>query len=172
MSIFWNKSDIVEKFKEFKAFVTNECGHGIVKLRTDNRVCQQAFKSTSSIKEYSMNWQLPTLPSKMAQLNTWTALYWNQHELCCHKHTCQITQYWAEAVAPAAYLKNQVTPAFKKDQTPFERWYGKKPDISHLRVFRSSIYLCTRLWEKKIRQNSFVSLATPRILRDTDWSTK
>ena len=39
--------------------------------------------------------------------------------------------YWAEAVSTAAYLKNRTaTTAFA---TPYERWYGRKPNISNLR---------------------------------------
>ena len=43
---------------------------------------------------------------------------------------------WAEAIATAAYVKNQApTTAFETDTTPYERWYRKKPDVTHLKVF-------------------------------------
>ena len=49
--------------------------------------------------------------------------------------------YWAEAVSTAAYLKNHtVTTAFEKVATPYERWYGRKPNISNLRVFGCMAY--------------------------------
>ena len=49
--------------------------------------------------------------------------------------------YWAEAVSTAAYLKNRtVTMAFEKVATPYERWYGRKPNISNLRVFGCVAY--------------------------------
>jgi hypothetical protein len=32
------------------------------------------------------------------------------------------------------------TPALKENETPYERWYGKKPDMSHLRVFGCMAY--------------------------------
>ena len=44
--------------------------------------------------------------------------------------------YWAEAVATAAYIRNQVpTVDIKADKIPYELWYGKKPNVSHLKVF-------------------------------------
>lgn len=42
--------------------------------------------------------------------------------------------YWPEAVNTAAYLQN-VLPTTAVDRTPFELWFGKKPDLSILRVF-------------------------------------
>ena len=49
--------------------------------------------------------------------------------------------YWAEAVATAAYVKNRLpTVAIKEDKTPYERWYGRKSNISHLRVFGCMAY--------------------------------
>ncbi len=44
--------------------------------------------------------------------------------------------YWAEAVSTAAYIRNRIpTRALKEPMTPYEMWYGRKPDVSHLRVF-------------------------------------
>ena len=41
--------------------------------------------------------------------------------------------FWAEAVATVAYLRNR-TPAraLKEKKTPYEKWNGRKPDLSHL----------------------------------------
>lgn len=49
--------------------------------------------------------------------------------------------YWAEAVAAAAYVCNRtLTRAFKESIIPYEKWYGRKPDVSHLRVFGCIAY--------------------------------
>ena len=49
--------------------------------------------------------------------------------------------YWAEAVATPAYVKNRTpTNAIKQDKTPFERWYGKKLNVSNLKVFGYIVY--------------------------------
>jgi len=50
-------------------------------------------------------------------------------------------QYWAVAVATAAYLRNQTpTRSLKGKTTPYEKWYGNKPVLSHLRVFGCVAY--------------------------------
>jgi len=42
---------------------------------------------------------------------------------------------WAKAVATAAYLRNRtVTRALKEKMTPYEKWYGQKPNLAHIRV--------------------------------------
>jgi len=49
---------------------------------------------------------------------------------------------WADAIKTAVYMKNRVTsralPAGKK---PHELWTGKKPDVSHMRVFGSTCWV-------------------------------
>src|ERR1700761_6635226 len=42
---------------------------------------------------------------------------------------------WELSVAHAAYLRNRAYTATLKDKTPYEIWYGSKPDVSHLREF-------------------------------------
>ena len=47
--------------------------------------------------------------------------------------------FWAEAVCNAAYVRNQVITTATA-VTPYQRWYGKKPDVSNLRVFGCTEY--------------------------------
>jgi len=56
-------------------------------------------------------------------------------------HGCLPNCYWAEAVSAAAYLRNR-TPSitFDKHTTPYEKWYGRKPNVKHLRVFGCCAY--------------------------------
>jgi hypothetical protein len=51
------------------------------------------------------------------------------------------TELWGEAADTACYLYNR-TPCNYKEQvvTPEEIWTGKKPDLTHLRVFRCVVY--------------------------------
>jgi len=47
--------------------------------------------------------------------------------------------FWAETVNTAAYIRNRVTTT-ATGQTPYERWYGRNRDVSHLRVFGCTAY--------------------------------
>ena len=44
-------------------------------------------------------------------------------------------EFRAEACSTAVYLHNRSPTTALKDETPFERLFGRRPDISHLRVF-------------------------------------
>jgi hypothetical protein len=40
---------------------------------------------------------------------------------------------WGECILTATYIKDRTPTRSLKDKTPFEAYYGRKPDISHLR---------------------------------------
>lgn len=44
-------------------------------------------------------------------------------------------KFWAEAVSTTTYLVNRTLARALKHKTPEEVWTGKKPNLSHLRVF-------------------------------------
>ena len=40
-------------------------------------------------------------------------------------------KYWAEAFSTAAYLKNRLpSRSVAEKKTPYEKWYGRKPNVS------------------------------------------
>jgi len=45
--------------------------------------------------------------------------------------------FWAEAIYTAVYLRNWSPTSALANMTPMEAWSGKKPGISHLKVFGS-----------------------------------
>ena len=46
---------------------------------------------------------------------------------------------WADAVVTANYVRNR-SPVSDRDKTPYELFYGTKPDVSHLRTFGARCY--------------------------------
>ena len=51
------------------------------------------------------------------------------------------TYLWEEAVRTANYVANRMPHRALKATTPLERFSGKKPDISHLRIFGCRSYI-------------------------------
>lgn len=49
--------------------------------------------------------------------------------------------YWAEAVATAAYTQNRLPTSTLNQETPYQRWYDKQPNVSHMKVFGCVAYL-------------------------------
>lgn len=48
--------------------------------------------------------------------------------------------FWAEVIA-ANYVRNRCPSRSLNGKSPFEIWKGKLPDLSHLRIFGSKIYI-------------------------------
>ena len=49
--------------------------------------------------------------------------------------------YWTEAVATVVYIMNRTLTAAIHGMTPEERYTGRKPDISHLKIFGCIAYV-------------------------------
>ena len=49
-------------------------------------------------------------------------------------------QFWGEAVKTAAYLLNRSPTKSLNGKTPFEVWFGRKPNVRHLRTFGCTAY--------------------------------
>jgi 5'-3' exoribonuclease 2 len=54
---------------------------------------------------------------------------------------CAILTVWAEAVATAVYIMNRTPTSTVHGMTPEEKYNGKKPDLSHLKVFGCIAYV-------------------------------
>ena len=50
-------------------------------------------------------------------------------------------EFWAEAVDTVCYLVNRSPSSALEDKTPQEVWTGKKPSLSHLKVFGCDAYV-------------------------------
>ena len=48
---------------------------------------------------------------------------------------------WGEAVKAASYLLNHTSTRTIPDKTPFEVWYGRRPDLSHLRELGCKVWV-------------------------------
>jgi len=135
-----HRSEVSAKFKEFEAITTNDCGHKIEALRTDNggEYISNEFKDYLKSRGIRHELTVPYTPEQngVAERLNRTLV---EAARSMMSHSGLSNAYWAEAVATAAYLRNRsVTTA--TDKTPYERWYGRKPDLSNLRVFGCIAY--------------------------------
>ncbi|MCI05270.1 retrovirus-related pol polyprotein from transposon tnt 1-94, partial [Trifolium medium] len=59
---------------------------------------------------------------------------------CMVKHRNLPKSFWCEAVNAAVYVLNRCPTRKLKDKVPEEVWSGKKPSVSHFRVFGALCY--------------------------------
>ena len=137
-----HKSEVLDKFKEFEAATTTDSGQRISMLRSDNggEYVSQEFEAYLKSKGIQHQLTVPHSPQQngVAERMNRTLMESTRSMLA---HSGLPDCYWAEAVATAAYLRNRTpTTAFTEKKTPYERWYGRKPNLSHLKVFGCIAY--------------------------------
>ena len=59
---------------------------------------------------------------------------------CMCAHAGLPYSLWAEAASTATYIYNHLPNAPLKGKSPYELWYGRKPDLSNLKVFGCVAY--------------------------------
>jgi len=163
------KSEVFEKFKEFEALVTNHFGCKIKTLRSDgggeytSAVFEQYLKINGIRHELTVA-HSPEQNGVAERMNR--TLVESARAMLAHANLSKM--YWAEAVNTAAFLRNRVpTTAFRVPETPYYQWYGKKPDVSFLRIFGCAAYThvphCERQkLDKKAVKLRFVSYSENR----------
>ena len=73
-------------------------------------------------------------------------------------------EHWVVAASTATYVKNR-SPSSHSSQTPWELFFGRKPDVSGMQVFGSKAYMhvCT-----KQQTNTVVCTRTPHCTPNED----
>ena len=70
---------------------------------------------------------------------------------CLLKQANLPNSFWVRAVHVAYYLTNRcLSCSLTPNKTPFELFYGRKPDLSNLKVFGSSAFRFLEVGEKKL----------------------
>ena len=160
------KSEVFAKFKEFEAITTNTSGCGIVRLRTDNGGEYPTKEFMDYLKSRGIQHEQNGVPERMNH-----RLMESARSMMAHAGVTN--QYWAEAIATAAYLRNRApTSVIKEGKTPYERWYGKRPCISHLKVFGCIAYAHIPSIHWIGNHKSFALLATVKSRKATDYWMK
>lgn len=140
-----NKSDVLDKFREYVEMAEAQHGCKISKLRSDNggEYTSNDFKSFCKSKGIQISYTAPYNP-EMNSISERLNRTLQEKALSMLLAAGLERKYWNEAILAANYIKNRCpTSAYGRqfiDKTPGELWYGKKPDLSHIRVFGSICY--------------------------------
>lgn len=137
-----HKSEVLEKFKDFETATTSDSGNRIRKLRIDNGGEYTSKEFEAYLKSRGIFHEL-SVPHSPEQNGVAERMNHTLVESACSmlSHAGLPNRFWAEALATAAYIRNHVpTTAIREEKTPFEQWYGRKPNISHLKVFGCMAY--------------------------------
>lgn len=135
------KSDVLGKFKEFEKIFSNECGQKISRLRTDNGGEYTSNEFQEYLKSQGIHHET-TVPHASQQ----NGVTERKNRTLIEAARTMLSQaklpkmYWAEAVANAAYIQNRLPTSTLKHETPYQTWYDKQPNVSHIKVFGCVAY--------------------------------
>jgi transposase InsO family protein len=71
---------------------------------------------------------------------------------------------WGEAVMTAVYVVNRTINERNQTQTPFEKLYGRKPRVDHMRVFGSLVYMKQQEKKRSGYQKKLEARAAPMVM--------
>ena len=136
-----NRQDILASFKTLYHLVKCQTGVRISKLRTDNgsEYLSKVFQHFLSNKGIQHDLTAPYCPEQngVAERDNRTIVE-SARSMLLHRN--MPLESWGEAVNTAVYILNRVSSRTILGSTPFQLWYGEKPDISHCREFGSLCY--------------------------------
>ncbi|KAI4320118.1 hypothetical protein MLD38_033629 [Melastoma candidum] len=136
-----HKSETLEKFEEFKNEVENQRGQKIKALRSDRggEYLNQEF--IDYLKECGIVSQLtpPRTPewNGVSERRNRTLMDMVRSMM---SHASLPLSFWGYALETAAYMLNRV-PTKSVDKTPYELWFGKKPNLSYLKIWGCDAYV-------------------------------
>lgn len=137
-----HKSDAYEKFKEFDRMVENKFGRKIQVVHADNgrEYCNENMYRYFKSRGIRMENTAPYTPEQNGKAERENrTIVESARTMIGHKNLPKAL--WAEVVNTAVYVLNRTLQSKNSKQAPFEIWHGKKPNLSHIRVFGSIAYI-------------------------------
>jgi transposase InsO family protein len=137
-----HKGEVFQHFLNFKAMVEKEKGVSIKCLRSDGGGEYFSNEFSEYLKEHGIQ-------------RKYSCSYSPQQNGVAkrkNKHIAEITHamlneknlpnyFWVEAVATVVYIMNRTPTAIIHGMAPEEKFTGKKPDVSHFKVFGCIAYV-------------------------------
>ncbi|OWY90659.1 Rve-domain-containing hypothetical protein [Phytophthora megakarya] len=131
-----NKSEVVAKLSEFKAFYENQWGERLKCLRSDNGTEYVNKKVAEVCSRNGIMHQrtVPYSPQQNGVAERMNRTIMEKARSMLHYKGVS-TLWWAEAVNTAVYLINRSTNTANSRTTPYDLGFKTKPRMDHLRVF-------------------------------------
>ena len=148
-----SKSEVLSKFMEYVNSVEKHTVHQIMKLnilteedvkvlRSDNggEYTYDKFTKFCADKGILHEFTVPYRPQQNGVVERLNRTIMEGARSMLYQAKLPL-EFWAEACSTAVYLHNRSPTAALKGETPFQRLFGRRPDISNLRVFGCVSYV-------------------------------
>jgi hypothetical protein len=131
-----SKDQALEYFKKMKTRAEVELDGKLKALRTDRggeftSSLFTIFCNDQGIKHYTTAPYSPQQNGVVERRNQTVV----EMARCMMKAMQVPSEFWGEAICTAVYVLNRAPTKALNNKTPFESWFGRKPNVSHLRIF-------------------------------------
>lgn len=159
------KSEFFVHLQNFVTLVENQLNFKIKAIRSDNAMEYKDKKVQQYLMEKGIRWQssCPYTPQQngVAERKNRTIV---EKARTILSEASAPKKLWAEASYTANYLINRSPSKALLNTTPFEMWSGKRPDLSHLKVFGciAMVHIPKeqrKKWDEKSKTKVFVGYA-------------
>lgn len=151
-----SKSETASCFIEFVNLVENKFNKRVKKLQCDNGKEYLNKEIYDFIRQKGI--ELLPCPPYVHELNGVAERY-NRSAMdigrCLMREAKIHRRYWPEAIKTAAYLKNRTIANTVENKTPYEIFFGMKPNVEHLKIYGSRVFV-----------------RVPEVLRKSKWDDK
>ena len=138
------KLEALEQFKRFKSMAEAEKEVKIKCVRSDRGVefTSDEFKSLCDKSEIKKQFTAPYTPQQIGVVERKNRTIMGLVRSMLKENKLPL-ELWGEAVSTCVYVLNKSSTKGVKGKTPYERWNGRKPNISHLKIFGSVVFVKT-----------------------------
>ncbi|CAL8999643.1 unnamed protein product [Prunus brigantina] len=151
-----NKSSAFECFRKFKAMIELQSGYKIKCLRSDRGGEFLSSEFNKYCEEFGIQRQLTVAysPQQNGVVERKNITVVEMAKSMLHEKGIPY-EFWVEAINTAVYLLNRCPSKSLKKVTPFEAYTGRKPGITHLKIFGSPchVHILSAL-RHKLEENS------------------
>jgi hypothetical protein len=134
--VLGGKGEAANTIRHVQATAEAECGRKLRVLRTDSggEFTAAEFASYCADEGVQRHYTTPYSPQQNDVVErrnqTIVGMAW-----ALLKQRGMLAIFWGEAVVTAIYILNCSSTKALNGRTPYEAWHGRKPTVSHLRVF-------------------------------------
>lgn len=141
VSLIKTKAEVPDKIIDFVNLMRNQFGRIPKILRSDGggEYCNDKLKAFYRNRGILMQTSTPYTPQQNGVAERKNR-YLEEMVTSMLLGAKLDTKYWGEAVLCANYLQNRL-PSSAVNSTPYEMWFGRKPQVDHLRVFGCSAWV-------------------------------
>lgn len=141
INILKNKSEVFNKFVEWKTLIENQYNTKIKSIRSDNGGEYTSNQFESYLQKEGIKHQktIPQTPEQNGVSERMNRTLTEAIRTMLSESKLP-KSFWAEALSTAVYIRNRCPAAALKNKTPYEVLNDRKPDVKHIRVFGCKAY--------------------------------